>query len=288
MRVAHGLHSEADDELSVHLAWQRLLPAQGSFTHLTGARLRGWWLPPLPEDLPVWLGMGRNDVRPDRAGVRTIRLAANANHDVLDGLRVAAAEELLLACARDLGLLDLVVLIDAALHSGDLDLDDLRRAADQRRRGAPALRSAIPFAHPKSESAWETLLRVFHVVCQIHVEPQHELLVDDHVIARGDLWLVGTNVFHEYDGSDHLKRRQQVKDLRRARRLDEQSIVRHGYTSEDLLQRGVSILRDADRSVGRAHDPSRVRAWHALLRESLFTPAGMSRMRVLWRLAPAA
>lgn len=288
MRIAHGLHSDGEDELSVHLAWQRLLPSHGCFTHLTGARLRKWWLPPLPEDLPVWLAMGRHDVRPDRAGVRTIRLTANASHDVLAGLRVAAAEEILLACARDLGLLDLVVLIDAALHAGALDLDDLRRAAQQRRRGAPALRVAIPFAHPRSESAWETLLRVFHVVCQIDVEPQHELVVADHVTARGDLWLVGTNAFHEYDGGDHLERRQQVKDLRRARRLDEQSVVRRGYTSEDLLRRSVSILRDADRSLGRAHDPARVRAWHALLRESLFTPAGMTRMRVLWRLAPAA
>ena len=278
--VAHGLHVRADAEPAAQLrAWQLLLPAHGCFTHLTGAAIRGWWLPPLPDGLPVFVALRPDDVRPDRDGVRSLRSTGTRKPDVIDGLRVAPPAEILLACARDLGLLDLVVLIDAALHAGDLTLDELAEAAGARRRGAPALRRAIAWAHPKSESAWEAALRVFHRVCEIEVEPQHEVF-NQHgaLVARGDLWLVGTTTFHEYDGEDHLARRRQVKDLRRLRRLDGESWSRRGYTSEDLLTRPIGILRDADRTLGREHRPERVKAWYALLRESCFTPAGQQRL----------
>jgi hypothetical protein len=52
--------------------------------------------------------------------------------------------------------------------------------------------------------------------------------------------------------------------------------VRRGYTAGDVLHRPVTILEDADRSLGRPHDPSRIRPWTAQLRESLFTPAGQA------------
>jgi hypothetical protein len=50
--------------------------------------------------------------------------------------------------------------------------------------------------------------------------------------------------------------------------------VRRGYTADDVVNRPIGILRDADEAVGRDHAPSRVRPWLAMLRESLFTPAG--------------
>jgi hypothetical protein len=274
--VAYGLHVPAGaGETAALQAWQLLLPRHGCFTHLTGASLRGWWLPPLPEGLPVFVALRPNDVRPDREGIRSIRTFGTDRYDLIDGVRVAGATEILLACARDVGLLDLVVLIDAALHSSDLTLDELAKAASRRRRGAPALRRALGYAHPKSESAWETLLRVCHRVCDIDVEPQHEVF-NEHggLVARGDLWIVGTNEFHEYDGDDHLDRRRQVRDLRRIRRLDGESWARRGYTSEDVLTRPIGILRDADRTLGREHRPERIKAWYSLLRESCFTPAG--------------
>jgi len=282
--VAHGLHVPADAEPAAQLrAWQLLLPAHGCFTHLTGAEIRGWWLPPVPDGLPVFVALKPGDVRPDRDGIRSLRTEGTGKHDTVDGMRVARPTEILLACARDLGLLDLVVLIDAALHAGDVTRDELVAAAGARRRGAPALRRAIAWAHPRSESAWETALRVCHRVCGIEVEPQHEVF-NEHgaLVARGDLWLVGTTTFHEYDGEDHLQRRRQVKDLRRIRRLDGESWSRRGYTSEDLITRPIGILRDADRTIGRPHDPERIKAWYDLLRASCFTPAG--RQRLLQRL----
>jgi hypothetical protein len=80
--------------------------------------------------------------------------------------------ETLLACARDLGLIDLVVLLDCVLHLRLVDRDELERVASQHRRGAPALRRALLLADGRSESPWETILRLFHVVCGLEVWPQ--------------------------------------------------------------------------------------------------------------------
>jgi len=187
----------------------------------------------------------------------------------------------LLACARDLGLLDVVVLLDSALHLDHCTRGDVVKAAARRRRGAPRLRAALDLADRRAESAWETLLRILHVTCEIDVEPQHTLCDEEGMfLGRADLWVRGTNALHEYDGQHHLTPRQQRLDLRRARRLGNEDWLRRGYTSMDVLQQAVTILRDADLSLGREHRPTRVRAWHALLKDSLLTPSGQERLRV--------
>jgi hypothetical protein len=123
-------------------------------------------------------------------------------------------------------------------------------------------------------------------VLEVEVRPQHEITdAEGVVVARVDLWVCGTTSAHEYDGSDHRLPAQHVKDLRRDRRLDGVHVTRRGYTAGDVLHRPVTVLRDADRAVGRAHDPSRVRAWHDLLKDSLFTPAGQ--VAFLTRIATA-
>lgn len=260
------------------LAWQSVLPHTAVFTHLTDAEARGWWLPPLPEDLPVFAALPQDRPRPRRQGLVVVRHRVLPVVDHGSGVRRTLPAETLLACARDLCLLDLLVLVDCALQRGDATLGELAAGASSRRRGAPLLRRALSYADGRSESPWETLLRVLHVVCGIHVEPQYELVHDGVLVARGDLWLAGTTTLHEYDGGDHLERLRQRKDLKRSRRLGDVEWTRRGYTREDVLHQGVGILRDADRATGRAHDPRRIRAWNALLRESCFTRAGMARL----------
>jgi hypothetical protein len=283
VRVAHGVHRAvtARDPWTAELtAWQLALPPGAVFTGLTVARTRGWWVPPLPEDLPVFVAMSDSASRPVRPGLVVTRHPGRPPVDRWDGLRLSPPAEALLACARIVGLLDLVVLLDAALHAGVCTLEELQAVAAQRRRGAPLLRRAIELADGRSESAFETLLRLLHVVCGVDVEPQY-VVVDDagSFLARADLWLVGTTTLHEYDGADHLARSRQRRDLARARRLNKAEWVRQGYTSVEVLHQGVAILRDADRALGRDHDPGRIRAWHDLLRESLFTSAGTARFR---------
>jgi hypothetical protein len=56
-----------------------------------------------------------------------------------------------------------------------------------------------------------------------------------------------------------------------------------------VLLTSIGVLRDADSSVGRAHDPGRIQAWYALLQDSLFTPSGQRRLaRRLARTAETA
>ncbi len=290
-QLTYGVHVHVDADTRGDLAgWQLLLPAHGSFTHLTGAGLRGWWLPPLPMSMPVLVSMGQRDPRPMRSGIRTIRLARPSEFEVIDGLRVAAPLEILLACAHDLGLVDLVVLLDGAAFAGDIDLDEVRAVLHglSRRRGLAALRRALELADARSESPWETMLRLLLVSCGIEVEPQYVVPGRHGPIARADLWVVGTRTLQELDGEVHLPKTQQRKDLRRMRRLGEEDWARHGYTSDDVLHRAVRVLADADRAVGREHEPERIRLWHDLLRASLFTPAGRARLAARLGLAGSA
>jgi hypothetical protein len=171
--------------------------------------------------------------------------------------------------------IDLVVLVDSAVHAGDVTVRELEAVCTPHRRGRRALLAALPWVDGRAESPWETLLRLLHVVVGIDVEPQVEIW-DEHgeFIARADLEVVGTNSLHEFDGGHHRDAEQHRDDLRRERRLDASGHVRRGYTASDVVQRPLGVLRDADHAVGREHDPARIRPWLARLRTSLYTPSG--------------
>jgi hypothetical protein len=96
----------------------------------------------------------------------------------------------------------------------------------------------------------------------------------------------GCHAFHEYDGAGHRDRHQQRSDLRRDRDIEAAGWVRRGYTDLEVLRRPVMILRDADRTLRREHDPQRLDAWYSLLADSCFTASG--RQRLLRRLGSAA
>ncbi len=284
--VSHGVQRPVAAAPGPHgdlAAWQLVLPGSGVFTHLTAAGVYGWWLPPLPDEVPVFAAQAKADPRPRRPGLRVSRHPTVPPAVIRDGLRLAPPEEVLLACARDLGVLDLVVLLDGALRAGDCDAEGVLAVA-RGRPGAPVLRTAVALADHRSESPWESLLRVLHVVCDVPVEPQHTLYDGGRFVARGDLWIVGTRVFHEYDGAGHLERRQQRKDLRRDRGVSNTGWIRRGYTATEVVHQANLILRDADLSLGRAHRPARVRRWYELLADSLFTPRGTAEICRRWGL----
>lgn len=286
-RVSYGLHRAADhDSDGPDLeAWSLVLPEESAFTHLTAAAQFGWWLPPLPGDLPLFAAVPHRGTRPRRAGLVVGRRTQPIRSVSRQGVSLETPEEALLACARDLGLVDMVVLVDAALRMETCSSDDIRRAASLNRRGAKMLGRALGASDPRAESAWECLLRLLHEACDVPVEPQHEVFSSDgDFVARGDLWIRDTTTIHEYDGGVHRQKRRQRKDLARERRIGDTHWTRRGYTDQEVLHQAVTILRDADRSLGRPHRPERVRAWHELLTESLFTPAGTARLRRRWRL----
>lgn len=277
--VARGVRRRADvdDPWRAALrAWLAILPTGTAFTHLTAARLLGWWLPPLPTDLPVFVALPPGAARVRRPGLVAVRRQV-ASVELLDGLPVEAPARVLATCARDLRLLDLICLADAA-RAGGASLDQLTPAP--RARNGLLVHEALARSHDCADSILEVVLRELHRSCDVAVTPQH-VVTDEwgDFVARGDLRLDGTRVLHEYDGADHLTRAQQRKDLRRSARLTEAGWIRRGYTYEDVLRQGSRILRDADAAIGRVHDPRRIFAWHQLLRESTFSPAGMDRLR---------
>lgn len=297
--VGYGLHrrlppaapgpSDPAAELLADLrAWQELLPPSSAFTHLTATQVYGMWLPPSPAHTPIFVCLPKGEERPRRPQLRASRLTSPPPVRTVRGLRLASAPEAMLACARDLCTLDATVLLDSARRLGLFSPADLATTATPRRRGTPGLERAFAWSDARSESPWESVLRVFHVICAVDVEPQHEVY-DEHgaFVARGDLWLRGTTTLHEYDGGVHRDRRTHVNDLARERRLANLGWTRRGYTSRDLLERPDGILREIDASLGRPHDRTRLDGWWRLLDESLFTPRGRRRLAARWRLDAA-
>lgn len=256
------------------LAWQQALRAGACFTHLSAVVVRGWALPELPAALPVWIAQAK-DINPTRRrGARVIRQTATPQHEVIEGIRIATPAESLLACARDLSVLDLVVVIDSAVHSADVSVAELAEVAASRRRGAARLREALCLADGRSESAWESLLRVLHVACGFDVQPQREFHHEGRFVARADLHLVGTHCLHEYDGAEHRKRKRQEIDLRRDRRIIAAGLVRRGYVKDDIACRPAEIIRDACVATGRPFELRALNPWMMLWNDSSFSPYG--------------
>ena len=284
-RLSHGLYVPREPRrLTVDLAaWQLVLPASACFTSLTSAQLRGWWQPSAVTH-PVFVSVPSHDPHPQRRGLHVSRHPRPVPSEIIDGIHVASAAETLLAAARDLTLLELVVLGDAALHVGDCTIDQLSSTASQRRRGAPLLRAAIPLLDKRSESPWESVLRLLHVVADIEVEPQKKIYDEwGNFVARADLWVVGTRRIHEYDGEKHRERDTHRADLTRERRLVEVNVQRVGFTSPQLLHEGASIIAGLDRLLGRTWNPRRLARWEALLDHSLLRPSGRAEAMRRWR-----
>ncbi len=202
-------------------------------------------------------------------------------------MRLTTPAETLLALARDLAPLDLVVLADSAVRRRDVTVGELTQiATDTRRRGAPALRALVPLIDERSESAWESVMRLLHRAADIPVEPQH-VLVDGTgtFVARADLWICGTRRVHEYDGGGHRDPEVHEADLSRDRAISLAKWERHGFTKRHLLQGGASIIRATDDLLDRPWQLSRLQAWEDALNASMLRRAGQLRVQRRWGLA---
>jgi hypothetical protein len=279
VRIGRGLYRrEAEPPNGPDLpVWQAILPGSGCFTHLTAARVHRMWLPPLPSNLPIFVSMSDREHRLRRPELTVMRHTKPIASGWVGGARVATAEETLLACARHLSLLDLVVLGDSAIHLGLTSVTRLSAAGQRRRWGASRLARAVGWMDGRSESAWESLLRVMHRACGVPVVPQH--VVRDAAggfVARGDLWIAGSRMLHEYDGAVHHEAREYARGLDRDRRLLDADWRRRGYTAYDLMARPERILREADDTLGRRHRVDRLDPWLRLHEESLFHERGQA------------
>jgi very-short-patch-repair endonuclease len=285
-RMSYGLYLEdrkpaaLADQLR---AWSLVLPTPAAFTHLTAAELLGWWLPH-PIHHPVFAALREGDPCPHRRGLFVSRHPSRVPSELVSGIRLTTPAETLLATARDLGVLDLVLMGDWALRLGHCTIEELVETAAQRRRGAPMLRQIIGMLDRRSESPWESVMRVLHRAADIPVEPQYEVLDQwGRFVARGDLWIVDANRLHEFDGSVHREPDTQSRDLTRDRLLIEAGWQRFGYTKAQMLNEGASIIASTDTLLGRSWDPARLRRWNALVADSMFGRPGRARALRNWR-----
>jgi hypothetical protein len=266
-------------------AWSLLLPPGSAFSHLTAARQYGWWLPEkVPQ--PVFVAALEGATIPIRPNLLISRHQRPLPSRMVAGIRLTSPSETLLAAARDLGILDLVIMGDSALRMGHCTVEDLWETTWQRRRGVRMLRTVIPLLDQRSESPWESVLRVLHQAADIDVEPQHDIYDDwGHFVGRGDLWIKGTRRVHEYDGAGHREEEVHASDLDRDRRFVEADWERCGFTARTVLRYGGSIIASADRLLQRPWDPRRLQRWNALVADSLFGPVGRARVRRKWQRA---
>lgn len=293
LRVSHGLFRpqppesdpDAESEFRRDLeAWRLVLPASAGFTHVTGARLRGWQLPKLPEQVPVFAAVDLADGRPRRPGLLCSRTGGRTTPHQVDGLPVEAPAEILLRAARDLSVLDLVILIDSARRLGDVGPADMKEVLASTRPGVRRLRQAWALSTPLADSAGESVLRMFDECMDVQVQPQVELHDEaGNLVGVADLLVVGTTTIHEYDGAHHREKSQQRVDLRRGRGLAQGSYDRRGFTLDDLLNHPAVLMHEIDRHLGRPHRLERLRRWRRMVAESLYGEPGRRRVMNRWQ-----
>ncbi len=290
-RVSHGLGLVKKPDLTAEQEWHRelrayqlVLPPGAVFTHVTGARLLRWQLPKLPEQVPVFAAVTGDAARPRRHGLICSRLVERGASTSRHGLPVDSPEEILLRAARDLALLDLMIMLESALRLHHINRHRMARLLGSGRPGVRMLREAWRRSTGKSDSAGETLLQAFHVAMDVPFRPQAEIHNDNgQLIATADLHVLGTNFLHEYDGEHHRRKDQQKTDLRRERGLADSSYVRKGFVLDDLLNHPVVVMHEIDKALGRPHDLGRLRRWRSLVDNSLYSERGRERVMNRWR-----
>lgn len=155
---------------------------------------------------------------------------------------------------------------------------DIEVAIRKRQRGLPRLRQALSLCDSRSESPWETILRLIHTASGIDVEPQSTIRNEfGDVVARADLHLCGTRRLAEYDGAVHRERSQHEADLRREKALSRLGFERYGYIKAELIDNPAVVIRDAETALGLRHDLRRVVAWNELFHPSTLTDDGWRR-----------
>jgi len=275
VRVSRGLYLPRVPQRSPHElahAIAGVLPRDSGLGHLTSAALRGWWLPNRLGPHVVMATTG-SFVHVQRRGVY-VRRSRFAEPEDIDGVPVVSAAQTLVELARDLSLVDLVPMVDCALRDGT-DVDAIREAARARVPGSRRLRQAVALADERSESWWESILRLLHVLPGLGpVQPQVELWRGQLFIARADLHLVGTNRYPECDGGSHRERYRHDHDLGRDKNMSRDRHERFGYTTGEIAGQPDMVIRDAEDARGWPHDPRRVRTWRRYARVSSLTPYG--------------
>lgn len=279
---------ESSDDLdAICLALSLILPADAVYTHITGAKLRDWWLPFIP-NAPIIACTWGEAPHHNRRGVYIRRCEMPPGHrSMVRGIPVASAEWTIIELSEHFGLIDLVIVIDCALHRNEVTVESIRATMVRGRRGVRVLRRALELSNGKSESPWESTLRLLFELSGIRVDPQVVLKdARDGFVARADLLIRGTKRIAEYDGAGHRKRGQHRDDLRREKACARIGYERFGYTDIEIRKQPALVVRDGENALGLRHDPSRLKFWyHEFERSSVSDNGRRALIRRLHRFA---
>lgn len=284
-RAAFMATSDVGDLDATCAAVQLALSPDAVFTHLTAAALRGWRMPVI-ERLPIIVSTRSAAPHHNRRGVyvRRCEVPARARGD-RGGIRISSPEWTIAELAEDLGLIDLVAVIDGALHTRDTTIDRLVDSIVPGRRGAKVLRDSLAYVDGRSESWWESVLRMAHQLAGIPIESQVEIVNRlGYFVARADLHIVGTNRYPEYDGATHRERDRHLADLRREKGMGRLSAERFGYTGDEIVNSPAMVIEDAEDALGWPRDSGRLQRWlYELDRSSVSRPGWIRLQRRLQR-----
>ena len=143
-------------------------------------------------------------------------------------------------------LTEAVVVADAALHKGEISIDDLRSWVDSnsRRHGIRRLRQVIELAEPLSESPMESRLRMLLVLGGLP-RPRAQVSLGGR---RVDLYYEDERLGIDYDGASH--RVSFEADLQRQNELLLLGIRLLRFSGRDVLGDPNSVLRNVRGMVG--------------------------------------
>ncbi len=253
--VFSAIRMPASLQITVHLRAEAalLLCHDSSFvSHHSAARI---WGGIVPDDVDVHVSVPEARHRPQRFGIRSH--VSSRHNDVVTRGRVKLTDPLrtFLELARELDLVDLVVLGDSPVKAGVLSIEQLHVGSlGWHHAGAMRARQAARLVRAAVDSPMETRLRLLLIFAGLP-EPQVNWTIrndNGQVLYRLDLAFVEWRVAVEYDGRQHAEDdRQWAHDLGRREGLDglrwRLVICRATdvYTSpEQTVTRVVSTLRE--------------------------------------------
>lgn len=245
-KICHGVYISADvpDSLTLKAAaLKRVVPERAVICRRTAAWLHDVDVLALGAHLqapPVEMLVPAETAAVRRRGVLGYSgvLRDDEVHEI-DGVLVTSPVRTALDLGRWLPLIDGVAGIDAMLHAGIVDHDELDEAAHRLRGYRHKLRldEALDLADGRAESPQESRLRIRLVVYARLPKPEVQFVVP---FAEGefrlDLAYVELRVAVEYDGVEYHSRPEDVAyDEWRRKRLHELGWTVHVARSQDVL-----------------------------------------------------
>jgi hypothetical protein len=270
IRIARDCWVAASDSGSLRARCVAALGSSAENTVVVGptaARLHGFWLPDLPDEVHLATA---HPMRAARAMTRTRRPEFNAHRRtlsrdtdivLLDGVLVSAPARTWVDLASTLGLADLVAAGDSALRAGAA-LESLADAIGRssRLRGVRRAREAFTLLDARSRSRPESHLRLAASAPDLPPFAVNEAVfrAEGGWLAEPDLSLAEARIALEYQGADHAELTRMHRDITRLADLRREGWTCLLYGPAEVFGRPGQIAPEV-RSLVRARAPHLLR-----------------------------